>query len=149
MGLFDQPGADIGIVTGLDLGDSSNIGCGAKDVPDLVVPRDRMQVGGSSSVSGSLRRQVRDLGGSGTGGTMGVHGGDALEPGPPRAIDELPCCLDGRTRPIIVGPDTLELWQDLHGRLCNVTGNLTQLVAGQLEMACHTTTVTLQLRTFA
>ncbi len=109
MGLFDQPGADIGIVTGLDLDDSNNIRCGAKDVPDLVVPRDRMQVGGSSSVSGSLRRQARDLSGSGTGGTMGVHGRDALKPGPPRAIDELPGCLDGRTRPIIDGPDALEL----------------------------------------
>jgi hypothetical protein len=109
VGLFYQPGADIRIFTGLDLGDSSSIRCGAKDVPNLVIPRDRMQVGGSRSVSGSLRRQARDLSGSGTGGTVGVHGGDALKPCPPRAIDELPCCLDGRTRPIIFGSDALEL----------------------------------------
>lgn len=137
VGLFDRPVPGPGILACVDFGDACRIRSGAQNVAHLVSLRDRVQVSGRCGIAGGLRSETCGFSGSLLRRSVSVHRRDALELGPGRTVDELPCRIDGRPRSGVTGVGILEHRENFLRSLGDVARYDSQFVHGQFEVTVH------------
>jgi hypothetical protein len=132
--LLDQHVSDCRVVARIQLGDARGTRGSAQDVSYLGGSRYRVQVRGACGIASGARSKTCCFGARFLCCSVRVQCGDTLQLGPFRAVDELPCGIEGCARTRITGNGLLEHREDFLSALCHVARYDSQLVHGQLEI---------------
>lgn len=135
--LLDRLDSSVGVVAGVELGDSCCTGRCAQDVPYLVCFRDGVQICRRGRVPGGAGGEPRNDGGRLLRGSMCVERRDTLQFGPPCTVGEPPRGIDGGARPGIIRVRVPEEGVDLLSAFRHVAGDYPELVHGQVKVAGH------------
>lgn len=133
--LLDHRAPDCRVAICSELGYACSTRSRTENVPDLGGSRDRVQVGGRSSVAGASCSQARHFGGCVLRSPVCVQCGDALESRPSRTADEFPGRIESSTRTSVLGNGFFEDRKHVLRTLRHVLRHHPQLVHGQLEIA--------------